>query len=121
MGAKKIPIRRRSYEKVPSADTGSITSRLIDENEMECYQSIAFRNRSGARGDVEVFIKSGEVETFLFNQLSPAKNTWYFYYTPQTLKSGEQIIAKQASCHADDELDLHCIGYMIYGTEGQVP
>lgn len=121
MGAKKIPIRRRAYAKVAADGTGSVLSRRVDQSEMECYQSIAFRNRTGARGTLEVYLKSGEEEFFIFDQLSPGANTWYWYPYPQTLKQGERLIAKQESCSADDQLDLHCIGYMIYGSNGEIP
>lgn len=121
MGAKKIPIRRRAYTKVAAAGTGSVSSRRVDQSEMECYQSLSFRNRTGARGDVEVYLKQGDLEVFLWDEPAPAANEWYWYPYPQTLKAGEQIIAKQASCLENDELDLHAIGYMIYGSQGEIP
>lgn len=117
MGDKKFPRRLRPYAKVPADGTGYVSSKPLSRGEVLACQSIGFRNRTGARGNLEIYIKQGEARTFLADQTSPAANRWYWYPYVQHIKEGEQIEAQQASCSADDELDLHIVGYITYGTE----
>jgi len=120
MGAKKHPIRLPSQAIVPENGTGYVRSEILHRNRVVACQSIAFRNRSGARGTVEVYIKQGAARTFMFDQGTPAANTWYWYPYTQFIKEGEQIEAEQLTCLADDVLDLHIIGYTMYGPEALV-
>jgi len=120
MGAKKYPIRLRYRADVPEDGTGYVRSEILERNRVIACQSIAFRNRTGARGTVEVYIKQGEALTFIFDQLTPALNTWYWYPYTQFFKVGEQLEAQQLTCLQNDVLDLHIIGYTMYGPEALV-
>ena len=120
MGAKKYPIRLRYQAKVAADGTGYVRSEILHRNRVIACQSIAIRNRTGARGTFEVFIKQGASLTFIFDQGSPAKNTWYWYPYTQFIKNGEQIEVQQATAKEDDVLDLHIIGYTMYGPEALV-
>ncbi len=120
MGAKKYPIRLPYKAKVAADGTGYVRSEILHRNRVIACQSIAFRNQTGARGTVEVYIKQGAALTFIFDQGSPAANTWYWYPYTQFIKEGEQIEAQQASAKEDDVLDLHIIGYTMYGPEALV-
>lgn len=120
MGAKKYPIRLRDKTTVPADGTGYVRSEILHRNQAIACQSIAIRAQTGARGTFEVYIRQGAALTFIFDQASPAANTWYFYPYTQFIKEGEQIEVQQASCLENDVLDLHIIGYTMYGPEALV-
>uniref|UniRef100_A0A6H1ZR55 Uncharacterized protein n=1 Tax=viral metagenome TaxID=1070528 RepID=A0A6H1ZR55_9ZZZZ len=120
MGAKKYPIRLRYKATVAADGTGYVRSEILHRNRVIACQSIGFRNRTGARGTVEAYIKQGAARTFIFDQGTPAANRWYWYPYTQFIKEGEQIEIQQASCSADDVLDLHIVGYTIFGPEALV-
>ena len=120
MGAKKFPVRLRYREDVPADGTGYVRSEILHRNRVIACQSIAVRNRTGARGTFEVFIRQGDALTFIFDQPTPALNTWYWYPYTQFIKTGEQIEVQQATCLEDDILDLHIIGYTMFGPEALV-
>ena len=120
MERKKVPDRLRFYTKVAADGTGTVESDPIDQGEMLACQSIAFRNRTGARGAVILQVKQGAVTTVIAEEPAPAANEWYYYTYTQHLVAGEQIQASQASCSADDILDLHIVGYKTYGSQGEV-
>ena len=117
MGAKKNPRRLRHYSKVAANGTGYVRTDPLKLGEVLACQSIAFRNRTGARGNLELYIKQGESRTFIADQTSPLANRWYWYPHTQHIKDGEQLEAQQASCIANDELDLQIIGYITFGVE----
>jgi len=120
MGAKKYPRRLRAYAKVAAGGTGYVRTDTLKLGEVLACQSIAFRNRTKEAGTIEAYIKEGEARTFIFDQISPSKNVWYWYPYTQFIKAGEQIEVQQAECGADDELDLHVIGYIMFNPEGLV-
>ncbi len=107
----KNPTRQRPYLKVAANGTGIVESDKVLDGERLVSQSIAIRNRTGARGTFEVYLKHNTDKTFLFNQTSPAANQWYYYPYEQHLVEGETIEVEQASCLQNDELDLHIVGY----------
>jgi len=117
MGAKKYPRRLRHYTKVAADGTGYVSTQPLQAGHVLACQSIGFRNRTGTRGTLELYIKQGEARTFIADQSTPVLNRWYWYPYTQHIKEGEQIEAQQASCSEDDELDLHIIGYITFGTE----
>lgn len=120
MGTKKHPIRLR-YKAIVAADgTGYVRSEILHRNRVIACQSIAVRNQTTKAGTIEVYIKQQAARTFIFDQLAPEKNTWYWYPYTQFIKEGEQIEAQIADCEADDILDLHIIGYAMYGPEALV-
>ncbi|MBA7701134.1 hypothetical protein ES703_109865 [subsurface metagenome] len=120
MGAKKYPIRLQYQAIVAENGTGYVRSEILQRNRVIACQSIAIRNRSGARGTFEAYIKQQASLTFIFDQGSPALNTWYWYPYTQFIKDGEQIEIQQLTCLKDDILDLHIIGYTMYGPEALV-
>lgn len=119
MQTEKYPIRRRYQAKVGADGTGSIRSQILEAGQVLDCESVAFRNRTGARGALEVYIKQGAALVFLCDQTSPAADTWYWYPYTQTIKEGEQIEAQQASCLNGDVLDLHIIGHITYEKGGR--
>jgi len=120
MGVKKYPIRLREKAKVAADGTGYVRSEILHRNRVIACQSIAIRNQTGARGTFEVYIKQGAARTFLFDQGSPAADTWYWYPYMQFIKEGEQLEVQQATCLENDLLDLHIIGYTMFGPEALV-
>ncbi|MBA7479974.1 hypothetical protein ES707_15418 [subsurface metagenome] len=90
MQPRKYPIRLPSQVTVDADGTGYVRSEIMKVNRVLDCQSLAFRNRTGARGNMEIYIKQGE-----------------------------QIEAQQASCIAGDVLDLHIIGHITYEKEGR--
>jgi len=120
MGAKKYPIRLQYKVIVPDDATGYVRSEILHRNQVIACQSIAIRNRTGARGTFEVYIKQAAFRTFIFDQLQPEANTWYWYPYTQFIKVGEQIEVEQLTCLEDDVLELHIIGYAMYGPEALV-
>lgn len=120
MGAKKYPIRLRYKATVPENGTGYVRSEILHRNQVIACQSIAFRNQTTKAEMIEAYIKQGEARTFIFDQVAPEKNTWYWYPYTQFIKVGEQIEVQQADCLAGDILDLHIIGYTMYGEEALV-
>jgi len=120
MGAKKYPIRLKFRVKLTADGTGEITSERINHGEVLACQSIAFRNQTGARGTLELFIRQMDALTFIADQTSPAANRWYWYPYTQHIKEGEAIKAEQASCLTNDILDLQIIGYKTYSGEGDI-
>ncbi|MBA7602858.1 hypothetical protein ES703_09954 [subsurface metagenome] len=117
MGAKKYPIRLRYKATVAENGTGYVRSEILHRNRVIACQAIAFRNQTGARGTVEAYIKQQAARTFIFDQLQPGANTWYWYPYTQFIKDGEQIELQQLTCLEGDVLDLHIIGYAMYGPE----
>ncbi|MBA7651234.1 hypothetical protein ES703_59051 [subsurface metagenome] len=120
MGAKKYPIRLQYQAIVPAAGTGYVESEILHRNRVIACQSIAFRNRTTKAETIEAYIKQGASRTFIFDQVAPEKNIWYWYPYTQFIKEGEQIEVQQAECDKDDILDLHIIGYAMYGPEALV-
>lgn len=123
MGVKKFPIRL-TYRADAAAVVGvpdRVESEILKRNRTIACQSIAFRNRTGLRGNLEVWLRQGEFYVFIFDQTTPALNRWYYYPYTQHLKVGEQISAIQAGCTAGDILDLHILGYTTYGEENIIP
>jgi len=120
MGAKKYPIRLQYQAIVPADGTGYVRSEVLHRNQVIACQSIAIRNRTGSRGTFEVYIKQQASLTFIFDQGSPTNNVWYWYPYTQFIKEGEQIEVQQASAKEDDILDLHIIGYTMFGPEALV-
>lgn len=121
MGAKKYPLRLKKRVTVGANGTGTIETDMVKPHQVIACQSIGFRNRTGARGTLELYIKQQADLTFIADQSSPAANRWYWYPYTQHIKEGERIEAQQASCIANDILDLHIIGYVIYESEGKIP
>ncbi|MBA7575417.1 hypothetical protein ES708_17246 [subsurface metagenome] len=119
MQLEKYPIRLPSQATVGADGTGYVRSERLKVNRVLDCQSLAFRNRTGARGNVEVYIKQGASLAFICDQTTPGANTWYWYTYPQTIKEGEQFEAQQASCIAGDILDLHIIGHITFEKEGE--
>ncbi|MBA7559839.1 hypothetical protein ES708_01455 [subsurface metagenome] len=120
MGAKKYPIRLRYQAKVAADGTGYVRSEILHRNRVIACQSIAVRNQTTKAGTLEVYIKQGEARTFIFDQAAPEKNTWYWYPYTQFIKQGEQLEAQIADCLTNDLLDLHIIGYTMFGLEALV-
>jgi len=120
MGAKKFRRRLRAYTKVAADGTGKVTSNLIERGQTVACQSIAFRNRTGTRGTVTLSVKEGETTYPFADQSAPTANRWWFYPYAQYIGEGERIEASQASCLADDELDLIVVGYISYEDSREV-
>ena len=120
MGAKKYPIRLRYQAIVPANGTGYVRSEILHRNRVIACQSIAFRNRTTKAETIEAYIKQQAARTFIFDQGAPAKNTWYWYPYTQFIKDGEQIEVQIEDCVEGDILDLHIIGYTMYGPEALV-
>ena len=120
MGAKKFPIRLTYRADATGGATDRVESEPLHRNRTIACQSIAFRNRTGQRGNVEIWLRQGEFYVFICDQTTPGANRWYWYPYTQHLKEGEQISAIQATCTALDILDLHIIGYTTFGPEGLV-
>ena len=121
MGGKKYPIRLRGYTKVVADGTGKVANNRLEPGQLVACQSIAFRNQTGARGAVVLQIRHDDrVEEFA-EEPAPAANEWYYYPYAQFIKEGEQIEAAQASCLANDILNLRVIGYIIFESGGEVP
>jgi len=120
MGAKKYPIRLPYHAVISVTNPDRVESEVVHRNRMIACQSIAFRNQTGLRGNVEVWIRSGDTYVFIFDQTTPALNRWYWYPYTQYLKVGEQISAIQGGCVVGDILDLHIIGYTMFGEEALV-
>ena len=120
MGDKKFPIRLTYRADALGGATDRVESEILHRNRTIACQSIAFRNRTGLRGNVEIWLRQGEFYVFICDQTTPALNRWYWYPYTQHLKEGEQISAIQATCLAADILDLHIMGYTTFGAEGVV-
>lgn len=114
MPPEKYPIRLPHQATVGEDGTGYVRSELLSVGQVLDCQSIAFRNRTDTRGNVEIYVKQGVSLTFICDQTAPAADRWYWYPYPQTIKEGEQIEAQQASCIAGDVLDLHIIGHITF-------
>lgn len=122
MGAKKIPIRLQYWAAATAVlATDVVRSEILRRNELIACQSLAFRNRTGLRGNVEIFIKQQAFRSFICDQTTPALNRWYWYPYTQFIKEGEQIECEQAGCGAGDILDLVIVGYTVWGGEGEIP
>lgn len=119
MEQERYPIRRPYKAKVGADGTGSVRSQVLEAGQVLDCESIAFRNRTGARGTLEIYIKQGASLVFICDQTAPAADTWYWYPYTQTILEGEQIEAQQASCIAGDILDLHIIGHITYEKGGK--
>ena len=122
MGAKKFPIRLTYREtalgsQLAIAGLDRVESEILLRNRVIACQSIAFRNQTAERGNVEIYLRQGEFYVFICDQTTPAADRWYWYPYTQHIKMGEQISAFQATCEAGDILDLHIIGYTTYGEE----
>ncbi len=120
MGAKKYPIRLRYKATVPEDGTGYVRSEILHRNRVIACQSIAVRNQTTKAGTIEAYIKQQAARTFIFDQAAPEKNTWYWYPYTQFIKDGEQIEVQIEDCLEDDILDLHIVGYAMYGPEALV-
>lgn len=120
MGAKKYPIRLRYQAIVAENGTGYVRSEILHRNRVIACQSIAVRNRTTKAGTIEAYIKQGAARTFLFDHVAPEKDTWYWYPYTQFITEGEQIEVQIEDCVTDDLLDLHIIGYTMYGPEALV-
>ena len=107
-------VRLPYSKKVSATGTGIISSDRVKNGQMLVCQSIAFRNQTGARGTASLRIKQGSVVYDLGDQASPAANQWYYYPYEQHINEGEIIEVSQASCVANDVLDLVLIGYIEY-------
>ena len=106
---------RLPYTKtVAGSGTGTIRSDIVKTGQMLVCQSIAFRNQTGARGTASLRIKQSGVVYDLGDQSSPAANQWYYYAYPVYANEGEQVEVSQASCIADDVLDLVIVGYIEF-------
>ena len=113
--AKIIDSVRLPYSlKVAATGTGTISSDRVKVGQMLVCQSLAFRNQTGARGAITLQIKQGAVKFPLAYEPAPAANEWYTYPYEQHVNEGEQVECEQASCIADDVLDLVIIGYLEY-------
>jgi len=113
--AKIIDSVRLPYTlKVASSGTGTIASDRVETGQMLVCQSIAFRNQTGARGAVVLQIRQSSVTYALAEEPAPAANEWYYYPYEQHANDGEQVECQQASCVANDALDLVIIGYIEY-------
>lgn len=116
---ERYPIRLRYKAKVGADGTGSVGSQILEAGQVLGCESIAFRNQTGARGTLEIYIKQGASLVFICDQTSPQADTWYWYSYTQTILEGEQLEAQQASCIAGDVLDLHIIGHITYEKGGK--
>jgi len=114
MPPEKYPVRLPHQATVGEDGTGYVRSEILSVDQVLDCQSIAFRNRAGTRGNVEIYVKQGASLTFICDQTAPAAGRWYWYPYVQTIKEGEQIEAQQATCLKDDILDLHIIGYITF-------
>lgn len=119
MEQERYPIRRRHQAKVGADGTGRVRSLILEAGQVLDCESIAFRNRTGSRGALEIYIKQGASLVFICDQTTPVADTWYWYPYTQTIKEGEQLEAQQASCVTGDVLDLHIVGHITYEQGGR--
>ena len=102
---------------VAASGTGLISTPPVRTGQMLCVQSLAFRNRTGARGTATLQVRRMDTAYQLGDQPSPVANTWYYYPYPQYVQEGEVIEVSQASCSTSDVLDLVIVGYIVYKGE----
>jgi len=121
MGVKKFPIRLTYRADALGGATDRVESEILQRNRTIACQSIAFRNRTGQRGNVEIWLRQSQFYVFICDQTTPAANRWYYYPYTQHLKVGEQLSAIQDTCTIGDILDLHILGYSTYGEEDVIP
>jgi len=120
MGAKKYPDRDRPIVTVAATGTGTVKSKRAENGQLICWQSIAFRNRTGTRGSVVLSVVRGEADYPFAEEPAPTANEWWFYDKPVWLKAGEHLQADQSNCQANDVIELSLIGYSVFGSEGEV-
>ncbi len=111
---EKYPVRNPYQVTLSASGTGTLATDRVKPGERLTCQSIAFRNRTGARGTASLRIRSSAVVYDLGDQASPVANQWYYYPYEQHLGESEQIEVSQASCSASDVLDLVVIGYLEF-------
>lgn len=113
--ADKRNTLRLSYElSVASGGTGLITSKPVEAGQMQCVQSIAFRNKTGTRGIATFLVLGKGVQFELQDVTTVTANTWYNYPYEQHIMEGECIAISQASCNSADALELRILGYTIF-------
>jgi hypothetical protein len=120
MSRKMDAVRIPAVATVPSATTGVIDTPAVKPGVTMVCQSIAFRNRTGARGTVTIQLRSGGAVFPISDQASPSANQFYSYPYPIDVHEGEQIEASQLSCSQSDILDLVVIGYLLDDDEEEV-
>ena len=107
-------VRLPKQVKVSATGTGTINTDRVETGQMLVCQSIAFRNQTAARGAITLQVRQGSALLVLAYESAPAAGEWYYYPYEQHVNQGEQVEVQQASCVADDLLDLHIIGYIEY-------
>jgi hypothetical protein len=102
---------------VAAGGTGLISTPPVQTGQMLCVQSLAFRNRTGARGTATLQIRRLGQAYQLSDQPAPVANLWYNYPYTQYVNEGEVVEVSQASCSTSDVLDLVIVGYIVYKSE----
>jgi len=86
---------------VPPGETWVITSH-------------SFENETGARGTARGYAEGHGYDHWFWEQASPAAATLYWSEEEIRLSEGERLTVRQATCTADDILQLLINGYIVY-------
>ncbi len=116
--SKIIDSVRLPYQATVVSDgAGTVSSDRVKTGQALVCQSIAFRNRTGDRGEAVLQIRQSGVTYPLEKEIAPAANEWYVYSVEQHILDGEQVEVSQADCIAADVLDMVIVGYVEYKKE----
>ncbi len=111
---EKYPIRIREREVASGGTYDYVKSDIVPPGEIWCLQHIAYENETGARGTFRRYIEGHGYDHFLAEHQSPGSAELIFSEVAQYLLPGERLTVRQASCTANDVLQLYADGYKVF-------
>lgn len=115
--AKKHALRLRYKALASDGTLDYVKSDKVKAGERWLIRSHSFENETGARGTIRGYIEGHGYNHWLWEQESPAAATLYWSEEDMILTEGERLCVRQASCTANDILQLLINGYIEYEAE----
>jgi hypothetical protein len=92
-----------------------LKSKQVKDGELLILTNIAYENTSGARGTFRRYIEGAMGENVMLAELQgPGAAELIFSDKEITLKAGEMMVVRQASCTAGDILKMYLTGFKVF-------
>ena len=120
MEARKYPLHYAITRKAVSTTFEYVETPPVPVDQVWIIWSHSFENETGGRGPLRGYIRRDGVYHWLWDQYSPWDNRLYGSDDNVALAEGDVLGVRQASCQADDILQLKLNGVVIFDSEKQV-
>jgi len=116
-GKKPLRIHERVLATGGGAAYDYVKSRQVPPGHIWCLLHISYENETGARGAFRRYFEGHGYDHFLAELAGPGAGELIFTDTKHYMLPGEKLVVRQATCTANDVLQLYADGYVINNLE----